>query len=152
MAKVDIAKSLDLRLNHNLSHRQIAKMQGVSKSAIHKRLQAFLPTEATEIYRANKADIFSEAQLKVIINMDSKRLKSASLNNLAYSLQNLYNCERLERGQSTHNVAYNVITEQLKKIDEEEADLRRQLIELGVEDLPAGKQNSNTITKDGDTE
>ena len=148
MAKVDIAKSLDLRLNHNLSHRQIAKMQGVSKSAIHKRLQAFLPTEATEIYRANKADILSEAQLKVIINMDSKRLKSASLNNLAYSLQNLYNCERLERGQSTHNVSYNVITERLQKIDEEEADLRRQLIELGAEDLPVSRQNSDTKQHD----
>ena len=113
---------------------QIAKIQGVSKQAVHKRLQAFLPNDSTELYKNNKADILATAQLKIITQIDQPRLKKAGLRDLVVSAGILYDKERLERGQSTHNVSYNVITDQLKKIDEEEADLRRQLIELGAED------------------
>ena len=152
MAKVDTAQAINLRLNHKLSIPQIAKIQGVSKQAVHKRLQAFLPTETTKLYKDNRADILATAQLKIITQIDQPRLKKAGLRDLAVSAGILYDKERLERGQSTHNVSYNVITERLQKIDEEEADLRRQLIELGVEDLPAGKQDSNTIVEDSNTE
>ena len=136
MAKVDTAQAINLRLNHKLSYNRIAKIQGVTTQAVHQRLKQFLPTEETEIYKNNRADILANTQLKIITQIDSPRLKKAGLRDLVVSAGILYDKERLERGLSSQNVSYNVITEQLKKIDEEEADLRRQLIELGVEDLP----------------
>jgi len=145
MAKVDTAQAINLRLNHNLSYNRIAKIQGVTTQAVHQRLKQFLPTEETEIYKNNRADILANTQLKIITQIDSPRLKKAGLRDLVVSAGILYDKERLERGLSSQNVSYNVITEQLKKIDEEEADLRRQLIELGAED-------SNTIVEDSGTE
>ena len=145
MAKVDTAQAINLRLNHNLSYNRIAKIQGVTTQAVHQRLKQFLPTEETELFKKNRADILATAQLKIITQIDQPKLKKAGLRDLVVSAGILYDKERLERGLSSQNVSYNVITEQLKKIDEEEADLRRQLIELGVED-------SNMITKDSDTE
>lgn len=126
MAKVDATQALDLKVNHNLSVRQIAKLQGVSKSAIANRIKDLLPTQETEIYKKNKADILAHTQLKLITNMDDKRLKKASVNNLAYAFQNLYSCERLERGQSTSNIAIATLPGKLaelaaarKKLEEE---------------------------------
>jgi len=145
MARVDTAQAINLRLNHKLSLPQIAKIQGVSKQAVHKRLQAFLPNDSTELFKNNRADILAAAQLKIITQIDKPRLKKAGLRDLVVSAGILYDKERLERGLSSHNVSYNVITEQLQKIDDEEADLRRQLIELGAED-------SNTIVEDSGTE
>ena len=145
MAKVDTAQAINLRLNHNLSYNRIAKIQGVTTQAVHQRLKQFLPTTETELFKNNRADILANTQLKIITQIDSPRLKKAGLRDLVVSAGILYDKERLERGLSSQNVSYNVITDQLKKIDEEEADLRRQLIELGVED-------SNTIIKDSDTE
>ena len=145
MAKIDTAQAINLRLNHNLSYNRIAKIQGVTTQAVHQRLRQFLPTAETDLYKSNRADILANAQLKILTQLDQPRLKKAGLRDLVVSAGIHYDKERLERGLSSQNVSYNVITEQLKKIDEEEADLRRQLIELGVED-------SNTIIKDNDTE
>ena len=152
MARVDTAQAINLRLNHNLSTPQIAKIQGVSKQAVHKRLQAFLPNDSTELYKTNRADILATAQLKILTQIDQPKLKKAGLRDLVVSAGILYDKERLERGLSSQNVSYNVITDQLKKIDEEEADLRRQLIELGAEDPTVGGQDSNTIVEDSNTE
>ena len=145
MAKIDTAQAINLRLNHNLSYNRIAKIQGVTAQAVHQRLKQFLPTQETEIYKNNRADILATAQLKILTQIDQPKLKKAGLRDLVVSAGILYDKERLERGLSSQNVSYNVITEQLKKIDEEEADLRRQLIELGAED-------SNTIVEDSGTE
>jgi len=145
MAKVDTAQAINLRLNHNLSYNRIAKIQGVTTQAVHQRLKQFLPTEETELFKNNRADILANTQLRIITQIDQPKLKKAGLRDLVVSAGILYDKERLERGLSSHNVSYNVITEQLQKIDDEEADLRRQLIELGAED-------SNTIVEDSGTE
>ena len=128
-AKVNLKEAVKLKLNHNLTCEQIAKLQGCSKSAVHKQLQSLLPTQTTELYQKNKADILSEAQLKVILNMDPERLKSASLNNLAYTFQNLFNCERLERGQSTQNIDVHLEQSDLKVLEARRLELQKQLTE-----------------------
>ena len=133
MAKIDTALAVNLRLNHNLSYRRIAKIQGVTTQAVHQRLRPLLPTEQTEIYKNNRADIFANAQLKILTQLDLPRLKKAALRDLVISAGILYDKERLERGLSSQNISYQAITDQLKAIDEEEAGLRRQLAELGAE-------------------
>lgn len=141
MAKVNVQEALDLRINHNLSFGEIAKMQGTCRAAIHARLKPLLPTKETEVFKANLPDILSEQQLKIILNMDKERLKSASLNNLAYSFKELYNCSRLERGLATANVDLHVLKSDLKGLEVQEQALMTEITGRGM--LPDVSNNGD---------
>lgn len=98
--RVDISTALDLKLNHNLSYARIAKIQGVHPSAVHKQLKDLLPTAETRTFQENRADIFSEAQLKLLSQIDAPRLKKMTIRDAIVSLGILYDKEQLERGNS----------------------------------------------------
>lgn len=100
MPNVDVSQALDLKLNHGLGVRRIAKIQGTSKSAVHKALQKILPTRETEIYQANRADILSQLQLTLLQQVDTRRLKKISARDAVISAGVLYDKEMLERGKS----------------------------------------------------
>ena len=133
MAKVDYSQALDLKLNHGLNYPQIAKIQGVSTQAIHKKLQHFLPTQDTEEYKDKRADILAHTQLKLITQIDSKRLKKAQLRDLVVSAGILYDKERLERGQSTTNVDVHLERADLKTLEAEKRRVREELKSLGID-------------------
>jgi len=103
--KVDMAKALTLKIDNRLSYSQIGAIQGVSKQAVHQALQHLMPTEETEVFKNHRADILSELQRKLLLNIDPERLKKAPLGTLALASCQLYDKERLERGQSTANLA-----------------------------------------------
>ncbi len=107
---VDVNSALKLRVENKLSYQQIANLQGTSRAGIHKALKRFLPTKESEYFQANKADILNKVQMMIVEQVDQKRLKGASLNNLAYAFQNFHNSERLDRGESTSNVDIRSIT------------------------------------------
>lgn len=108
--KVDVQKALNLRVNNKLSYREIAALQGNHPTSVHKALQRFLPDDKSRDFQTNKADILNKVQMMIVEQVDSKRLKGASLNNLAYAFQNFHNSERLDRGESTSNVDIRSIT------------------------------------------
>lgn len=103
--KVDVASALSLRVDNQLSYGKIAAIQGVSKQAIHQALQDLLPTEETKIYRANRADIISNLQAKIIKSIDDEDIKKAPFGSRILAYAQLYDKERLERGQSTTNIS-----------------------------------------------
>jgi len=108
---IDVNKALKLRIEHNLSYRDIADKLGVSKSAVHQALQRFhkliTNPESVIAYRENKANLLDAVELELVSNLaDSEKLKKASINNLAYSISQIDHIKRLERNQSTANIAY----------------------------------------------
>jgi predicted DNA-binding protein YlxM (UPF0122 family) len=102
---VDTSKALSLRLENNLSYQQIADIQGVSKQAIHAALKELLPTEETNVYKNQRADILANLQTKIIKSIDDADIKKAPFGSRILAMAQLIDKERLERGQSTENIA-----------------------------------------------
>jgi hypothetical protein len=107
--QLDLQKIVNLRLKNKLSYRQIGAMCGVSKDTIKDRLRPLkrllANPEAVENYRENRADYMDVIEHKLATQiLDEDKLKTASVNNIAYAMAQLNNIGRLERGQSTANV------------------------------------------------
>jgi len=104
---VDISSALDLKLNHNLSYKQIGQIQGVSAQAIHQRIKDLLPTDSTELYKKHRSDIIANTQLKVIEafnSLDEDETKDLVKRRGMVDFGILYDKERIERGLSTANI------------------------------------------------
>jgi hypothetical protein len=102
--KVDKLSAVTCKQN-GLTYSQIAKLQNVSPQAIHKSIQHLLPTQDTEIYKRNRANIFAEIQRKIVTTIDDDCIKDASLLQRITAAGIVYDKERLETGQSTGNIA-----------------------------------------------
>ena len=104
-SKLDASKMLELKTVNQLSYAEIAAIDGTTPQNIHSKIKDLLPTEATKTYQEHRADILSNLQLKLLSNLDDDRLKKASAFQLVGAAGLLYDKERLERGQSTENIA-----------------------------------------------
>ena len=108
--QLDLQKIVTYRLKNKLSYRQIGAVMGVSKDTIKDRLRPLKrllkDPAAVDIYRENRADMMDAIERELATQiLDEDKLKSASVNNIAYAMAQLNNIGRLERGQSTANVA-----------------------------------------------
>lgn len=120
--KIDVAKAIELKLVKNLSYSDIAKHFNVTPQAVQQRIAKFEKIlqnpEELDAYRKYKVDILDSAEMVLIRDLlDGKRRKAASLNNVAYALQNVNNIARLEKGQATEIVEH--------KLDPEYVSLRK---------------------------
>lgn len=104
-SKLDVSKMLALKTVNQLSYSEIAAIDGTTPQNIHSKIKDLLPTEETKTYQEHRADILSNLQLKLLSNLDDDRLKKASAFQLVGAAGLLYDKERLERGQSTENIA-----------------------------------------------
>ena len=142
---IDLSKALSLRFHNRLSYGDIAKSMGVTKQAVHKAITKFMAhidePEAVESFKSARADLLTAAQLTVLRSVvDPTKLEKASTNNAAYALRQLFDMERLERGESTSNIAYHNIDGKISDLDNKEAELRRQLGDVPeAEILPEGE-------------
>jgi hypothetical protein len=130
MGRVDVKKALALKINSGLSYEQIAKLQNVTHNAIFKKIKPLLPDESNEIYKKNRADILSQAQVKILSQVDTKRLKRAGLRDISVAFGILYDKERLERGLSTANVDMVSVQADLDKIQADRDKLRAKMAKL----------------------
>ena len=112
---VDKSEALDLRLNHHLSYKQIAQLQGVSKQAVHSSIKGLLPIPETKVFQDHRADILANIQMKLLSQLDHDRLKKAPAGSLVLAACQLYDKERLERGESTENVSIHADIQALKR-------------------------------------
>ena len=103
-ARVDKSKALSLKLNNNLSYRQIAEIQGVTPQAIHSAIKDLLPTPETKTYKEHRADILANIQYKLLSQLDHDRLKKMPAASAVLAACQLYDKERLERGMSSENI------------------------------------------------
>ena len=109
--KVDLAIALEMRLKKGKTFQEIADFFHVSPQAVHQRLRDFMTViqspEALQAFQNSKQDILSAVEFKLVSQLlDADKLKGASINNIAYALQNVFNMNRLEQDKSTSNVAH----------------------------------------------
>jgi predicted DNA-binding protein YlxM (UPF0122 family) len=107
--KVNLLEALQLRYINKLTYQQIADKYGVTKQAIEQRLSAFKDkfgdSEEINLYTSNRGSLLTLAEKDLLTNMlDPSKLSKATINNLAYAFQQVFNARRLEQGKSTANL------------------------------------------------
>lgn len=95
------------------SNVKIAQQAGVTEAAIRKKLKkihSLIDKEENNVYNQYKTQILTGAE-RTLLNelLAPDKLKKASINNLAYAFQNIYNANRLEQGKSTENIDFKAL-------------------------------------------
>jgi predicted DNA-binding protein YlxM (UPF0122 family) len=132
MAKIDINKALQLRLKKGLSYAEIDEYFGTSNGVAHSALQRFtnmlVDRGELEVYKSNKGAILESIELQLLSDIsDEGKREKASLNNVAYALGQVSSMTRLEKGQSTANVAYQDMNQSLSEIRRQREQLQEVL-------------------------
>lgn len=131
--RVNIGKALKMRLENGNSLSEIAAYFGVTKGAVSAALKPFSgmveKAEAIRAYANNRSDVLDAAQYAAMTQfLDPVRLEKMSSRDAAISYGVLYDKGRLEKGQSTQNLA---ITGVIGVLDE----VSRAIEELSADDV-----------------
>ncbi len=111
-----------------MSYTDIAKAQGCSRANIIQVLARYaISQEHTEDFKAHRADILAGLQGKLIQSITPDDIKKAPLGSKVLAVAQLYDKERLERGQSTANIDFHANTNKINEIDAEIARLEKLL-------------------------
>ena len=95
----------------NLSHEQIAKLLKCSTTNITLRLAKYRDiTDNLDRFKNHRADILAFNQQRLLNSITDAEIKKAPLGTKVLATCQLYDKERLERGQSTENVSVKGIT------------------------------------------
>ena len=104
---IPISLIIDLLEIKGLNQAQAAKVVGCHKSNISKRLKDLDYTPGyLKSFKDNRADILAALQAQIVKHITPEKLQKASAYQLTGMMSLLHNQERLERGQSTENIAY----------------------------------------------
>ena len=105
--KINISQVLERKLQcPGITTRQLAAEQGVTQGAISNLFQKLnISHKHIEEFKGNRADILAGIQSTVLATLVEDDIKKASIRDRAILFGTLYDKERLERGQSTQNVA-----------------------------------------------
>ena len=104
--KLDIAQVIKLKDINRLSFQDIANKTGYSKPYVHTAYTEFkklLPSiPELETFKNNRANLLSGIEYKMLQNIaDDDKISKASLNNVAYSFNQIHTARRLEEGKGT---------------------------------------------------
>lgn len=117
--KLDRKKALDLH-QRGFSNPEIAQNQGVATTTVWRFLQQTKPErQALETFKANRADVLArlqakslDAQERILDTLDDGMVaaltpsqKSGLLMSLNAQSGTVFDKERMERGQSSHNIS-----------------------------------------------
>jgi hypothetical protein len=114
MTKIDRSnKGIDIEairtciLIQGMSHRQAAKALNCSKSLITEQCKKYsiISRGTLKQWASARTAILQDKGRMLLDAMTPEVLKKASINNMAYAAQTLYNMERLEMDKSTSNVS-----------------------------------------------
>lgn len=105
--KLDIHTLLEIQKNNpNITHKQLAKLSDADVSSISKCFARYgIKQQHLDAFKINRADILAGIQETVASTFTEDDIKGASLRDRTILFGTLYDKERLERGQSTQNVA-----------------------------------------------
>ena len=105
---IDVARALELRLKNNLPYEKIGELLGVTKQAVQQRLSTFKALlsdpEIDKAYDNAKAEVMTGVERRMLeMIVDPARLEKASVNNIAYAFDKVFQANRLVQGKSTVN-------------------------------------------------
>jgi len=103
VGRVDKLRAVELRRG-GATYREIAAIQGVSPQAINKQIKDLLPNADTDTYKKHRADILARLQVRLLGAIDDESIKKMPAASAVLAACQLYDKERLERGQSTSNM------------------------------------------------
>lgn len=141
--KVDALRVLKLRLYSHLSYDQIAKQMGCCKATVGNILSRFKDIvenpETVDAYEKTRGKILSAVEWEFIGDlMDKEKRQKASLNNVAYAFQQIFNARRLTEGQSTENIGLVAAILDADRLDRQEGQKSNAV--LGAE-LQEGQES-----------
>ena len=124
---IPLADIIDLR-NKGLTLEQIGKLVGCSHQNISYRLQPFMEEiEGLKSFKDNRADVLAAYQHRILNSLQATDLGKSSPYQKVGMFGILYDKERLERGQSTSNVAYADYSRTVSDMDKEIASLESEV-------------------------
>ena len=112
-------------------NREIAKMINCSPQNISRRLSKYIAqlelltdAEKMKAFVEKKSDILTATECHILDYLNNpKSLAKASINNLAYALQNVSTMNRLEQGKSTQNIDISALIMRRDELNAKEIDI-----------------------------
>ena len=124
-AKIDLIKAIELR-SKGLTLQDIANHFDCSKPAVHSMFKKHIPyIHAVDEIRKTRANILTAKGIELLLSLTPSEIKRMPPGSRATAFGILYDKERLELEKSTENIA--VLTSSLRSVDQELADINRQL-------------------------
>ena len=128
--KIDINKVVKMRFINGMTYADIGKVYHVSAQAIEQRLNGlkrlFEKTGAIDYVEQNYVDTVKRVNHRLLLELlDTDKLKSASLNNTAYSLQVANKILAIETDRPTDNV--NIQLNEINAIKSKALDIAAKL-------------------------
>jgi len=111
--KIDLSLAIEYRYKNNLTYQEIADKFGVSTQAVQQRLSKIIKLlgnpEEISAYDKNRTMILTGIERQLVDQLvEKKKIKSATLGNIAYAMDKVNNIIRLEKGLSTGNQAVKI--------------------------------------------
>lgn len=123
----------DLIVNKGLNYSQTAKVLNanghvITPEGIAKRCKKHGIIRKTDLdgYKMTRSDQFAMKQAQILDGMDSESIEKASLRDKAIALGTLYDKERLERGQSTENIEFADITNEIDELRKQYDEIQKK--------------------------
>ncbi len=103
---IPMENMLDLA-GKGLSHSQIAKILGCSRSNVTARLRKYRShLQGLKYYRQNRGDVFAIMEKRFLGSITDQDIKEMPTHQRVTVAEKLYNMGRLETGKSTTNLLY----------------------------------------------
>lgn len=128
---VPITRLIQLR-EAGLTCQEIGETVGRSKQTVSARLQA-VKTEfkGLAVYKEKRADILALMQQKMLYSLTDKDIKRMPGGSRVLAMCQLYDKERIERGQPGAYIQYSEFSDELDEVNNEIKQLETELAELG---------------------
>lgn len=124
---IPISRIIELR-NKKLTCEEIGAILGCSKQNIAQRLQPLVEElDGLTSFKDNRADVLAAYQAKLLNSLSTTEVQKASPYQKVGMFGLLYDKERLERGQSTSNVAYADYSRSIQDQDREIMALEQEV-------------------------
>lgn len=147
---IPISSIIDLIENKNLNMADTARVLGCDERNVARRLEtAGLTPGYLGGYKKNRADIFAAYQMMILNSIRPVDLQKASLSQKMLGFGITYDKERLERGQSTENIAYADIIK-AEQVAQQAVD--RYVQRFGPDAIPAAATTTTCSVNEGDNQ
>ena len=144
---IPISRIIQLRKRGN-SYSEIGKILGCTKQNVELRLRPFKgEIEALESFKEQRADVLAVYQQKLLNSLTDSDIKRMPPGSRLTGFGILYDKERLERGQSTDNIAVEALIEDLHNTQEQLDKIRERKAELLRLKAEQQGQNGSGIRK-----
>ena len=144
---IPISRIIELRKRGN-SYKEIGKILGCTKQNVELRLRPFkAEIEALQSFKEQRADVLAVYQQKLLNSLTDSNIKRMPPGTRLTGFGILYDKERLERGQSTDNIAVEALIEDLHNTQEQLDKIRERKAELLRLKAEQQGQNGSGIRK-----